>query len=321
MSKYDVICIGSATIDHFSIINNSFRKVKLGDKILVYDQDLQVGGGGVNSAVGLRRLGLKTASLLKLGRDHNADKIIEVLKKEKIDLIKTRRSIDTTSYSYIASFAKDKDRIIFTYKGSNDDLDYNEIPKLNSKWIYLATMIGKSWPAAKKIARDAKQNGIKLLFNPSKYLAQKGVVFNSPILKCTEVLILNKSEAQTLLRKKANTGIEELLKALNKLGPRIVIITEGKKGVHAYYQGKFYFVPTYNVKVVEVTGAGDAFASGFLGTYIKTKDVLKSLQIGNANASSVVQYLGAQNKLLSWKEANDFVKQHRAIIKMHTHVK
>ena len=321
MVKYDVVCIGSATIDHFSIIEGSFENVKIGDKILVYDQELMVGGGGVNSSVGLKRLGFKAGFLGKLGRDHNAEKILNVLKDEKVDIIKTRRSIDTTSYSYIASFPKNKDRIIFTYKGSNDDLSYEEVPKLNTKWIYLATMLGRSWTASKKIARDARHNKIKLLFNPSKYLASKGTVFCGPILKYTDILILNKNEAQLLLNKKKQNNIEVLLKSLNKLTSGIVIITEGKNGVHAYDRGRFFSVPAYDVKVFDVTGAGDAFASGFLGAYIKTNDIFKSLKIGNANSASVIQHLGAQNKLLTWKEATDYVKKHDVSIISHIHSK
>ena len=80
----DVITIGSATVDAFIDISKSVKKVKLGDKVLIDNLDIEVGGGGINSAVALRRMGLSVAFLGKIGHDHNAFKILHELKKEKV---------------------------------------------------------------------------------------------------------------------------------------------------------------------------------------------------------------------------------------------
>ena len=135
---YDVITIGSATVDVFAVIPQKFKQIKLGDKVLIEGIAFETGGGGINSAVALSRMGLRTAFLGKLGHDYNAFKILHELKKEKVKFIKTSPSEYPTSYSFILNSRQEKDRVLFAYKGASDYLSYNEFSKseLNTKWIY-----------------------------------------------------------------------------------------------------------------------------------------------------------------------------------------
>lgn len=305
----DVITIGSAAVDVFATISKRIKDCKLGDKVLVNDIKFETGGGGINAAVGFARMGLKTAFLGKLGHDHNAFKILHELKKENVKVIKTKPSEYRTSHSYILKSTKEKDRILFAYKGASDYLTYDEIKKseLKTKYIYLATMLKTSFKTAEKIAQFAKKNKIKLLFNPSTYLAKQGKNKLKIILKAANILILNKSEAKLLLSTKSNS-IKEITKQLRKLGPEIVVVTEGSKGVNAYDGKKLYRLKAYKVKVVNTTGAGDAFASGFLAGLILKKGLPHALKIGNANAASVIQHFGTKNILLTHRQAHKFIK-------------
>ncbi len=309
---YDVITIGSATIDVFADIEPKFKQINLGDKVLINNIEFQTGGGGINPAVALSRMSLNTAFLGKLGHDHNAFKILHELKKENVKVIETSPSKKRTSYSVIVSSKKEKDRVLFTYKGASDNLRYDEIKKseLNTRWIYLATMLKRSFKTAKKIARYSKENNIDLLFNPSTYLAKQGKRKLKPILDAASIIILNKSEAGLLLKSKSNQ-IKSLAKSLYKLGPRIVVITEGSKGVAAYDGSEFYSLPAYKVKVKNTTGAGDAFASGFLAGLIHENDIPHALKLGNANSASVVQYFGTKNKLLTYNQAKKFINKRK----------
>jgi len=309
---YDVITIGSATVDVFADIDPKFKDINLGDKVLIKDIEFQTGGGGINSAIGLSRMNIKTAFLGKLGHDHNAFKILHELKKEDIEVIKTSPSKKRTSYSVIISSKKEKDRVLFTYKGASDDLRYNEIKKseLNTNWIYMATMLKKSFKTAKKIAKYAERNNINLLFNPSTYLAKQGKRKLRPILNAASIIILNRSEAKLLLKSKSDQ-IKKLVKSLYKLGPKIVVITEGSKGVAAYDGSTLFTLPAYKVKVKNTTGAGDAFASGFLAGILHKQDIPHALELGNANAASVVKYFGTRNKLLSYKQTKKFISKRK----------
>ena len=109
-------------------------------------------------------------------------------------------------------------------------------------------------------------------------------------------------------------SVKELAMGLMKLGPRLVIVTEGVHGVNAYDGKYLYSVKPYKVKVIHTAGAGDAFTSAFLAVYLKTKDIEKGLRFGNANAASVIQHYGTKHKLLSWREAEDFVKRKKTRI-------
>jgi ribokinase len=308
----DVITIGSATVDVFGIISRKIKDCKLGDKVLIEKLDFETGGGGINSAVGLSRMGLKAAFLGKLGHDYNAFKILYELKKEKVRVIKTKPSKYHTSYSFILKSEQEQDRIIFTHKGSSDHLSYGEFSKseLKTKWVYLATMLKKSFTTAERIAKYAKKHNIKLMFNPSTYLAVKGKFHLRRILRATTILVLNKSEAQFLLATKSD-NIITILKGLRKLGPEIVVVTEGAKGINAYDGENYYHLPAYKVKVVSTAGAGDAFASGFLAGILHKNDIVHALETGMANAASVIQYYGTKNKLLTYKQACRFIRRRK----------
>ncbi|MBR9691609.1 carbohydrate kinase family protein [Candidatus Woesearchaeota archaeon] len=309
---YDVITIGSATIDVFANISKKVHECRLGDKVLIEEIVFETGGGGINPAVALSRMGLKAAFLGKLGHDHNAFKILHELKKENVKIIKTTPSKYSTSYSFILKSKQEKDRILFIHKGASDHLLYSEINKseLNTKWIYLATMLNQSFKTANKIAKYAKKNNIRLMFNPSTYLAKKGKGKLRNILKAATILVLNKSEAKLLLKTKSN-NIPDIAKGLYNLGPKLVVVTEGSKGIAAYDGNNLYTTPAYQVKVVNTTGAGDAFASGFLAGILHKQDITHALELGMANAASVVQYFGTKNKLLTYIQAKKFIKKRK----------
>ena len=166
-----------------------------------------------------------------------------------------------------------------------------------------------------KLASYASKNNIKIAFNISPYLAKKGKKFLGNILKKTSILILNKEEAELLSGKKDKVG--NLLKNLSKLGLSIVAITDGEKGVYAYDKKNMYYGKPHNVKIVETTGAGDAFASSFLSGIIKKNDIKFAIDLGMTNAESVIQHHGAKEILLTYSEALKAMKKRlRKIIKL-----
>jgi len=102
--------------------------------------------------------------------------------------------------------------------------------------------------------------------------------------------------------------IEDALKALQKL-VKTVIITDGKNNANAY-DGKYIYTLIPNkIKIIETTGAGDAFACTFLSGMLKKNDIEFALKLANTNAESVIQHHGAKNKLLTYKEALRIMKK------------
>ena len=316
---YDVITVGSATVDALArtefceMIHDKKNKeciaYPVGAKILMEELVLTVGGGGTNTAVSLSRLGHKVAFVGKIGSKYNSNRVIHQLKKEKVDTsLIIRSKTGRTGYSIILD-SKKHDRTILAFRGSNNDLGSNEInfKKLKTKWFYFSSMIEKSYKTLEKIATYASKNNIKIAFNTSSYLAKKGKNYLKNILNKTNILVLNKDEAQLIVGK--NNNVANLLKKLSKLGPEIVAITDGKNGVYVLNNNQIYTgIPT-NVKIVETTGAGDAFASSFLCGIIRKNNIEFAMKLGMTNAESVIQHHGAKEKLLKYNEALKIMKK------------
>ena len=311
---FDIITIGGAAEDVFIRTKNPDIVKKgnlhevcypIGTKVLVDEIFFDTGGGGTNSAVAFARLGLKTAFLGKLGDDHSAREIIEQFKREKVDFIgKIEKGM--TGYSVIL-IGLEKDRTILTYKGVVDDLKISDVnlKKMNAKWLYVSSMIGESFKTAEKIVKFAKKNRIKYAFNPSTYLAKMGLDYLKNFVEGCDLLILNKEEAGCLAGK--NKSLDELLKKLQK-SAKIVVITDGKNGAYACNGIEKYRVMPRKIKVIETTGAGDAFASGVTAGIISGKVLEDALRMGQFEAESVIQHIGAKNKLLRKSEIEKLLK-------------
>ena len=311
MLRNDVLCIGSATLDNFLTTERKLASIKIGDKVLVKSTESHTGGGGTNSAAALAKLGLKVKILTKVGDDHAGEIIKHELKRYRIKDITKSYSKKNTDLATIISSTKQRDRIIYVHKGASRDLSEHDFTKskIKTKWIYLATLVGKSFNTAKKIAIYAKKKKIKLLFNPSLYLAKRGKNFLKPVLEATTVIVLNKEEAQVLLKSKA--PIKKLLLMLHKLGPETVIITDGIKKMYAYDKKIIYYLTPPDIKVIHTAGAGDAFTAGFLAGIIKKYSIEDALQLGQVNSMSIIQHIGTKNKLLTEKEARKSMKKYK----------
>ncbi|MCH8329425.1 MAG: carbohydrate kinase family protein [Nanoarchaeota archaeon] len=315
---YDIITVGSATVDVFArtelceMLHDKNNKeciaYPLGSKLLIERLNITVGGGGTNTAVALVRLGHKVAFLGKIGLGHNSERVIKKLKKEKVDTSLIARSKnERTGFSIILD-SKNHDRTVLAFKGSNNNLKPSEVnfKKLKTKWFYFSSMMETSFKTLNKIADYANKNNIKIAFNISSYLARKGKSYLKNILKKTNILILNKEEACILAGK---DKIKNLLKKLSKLGPEIVAITDGKNGIYVYENNQIYYGKPHNIKIVETTGAGDAFASSFLSGIIKKNNIEFAIKLGMTNAESVIQHHGAKEKLLTYNEALKIMKK------------
>ncbi len=305
----DVLTIGSATVDHFMEIEQSFSSIKAGDKILIKNAHTYSGGSASNAAAALSTLGLKVKMLAKLGEDHDAEFIVQEMKKYHVENICLHHSQHHTDFSTIISSTKEKDRIIYTFKEASRDLEKNDFKQqdLAASWLYIGSLMGKSFETGKKIIGNTKNS---VLFNPSLYLAQKGKKYLEPILKATKILVLNLEEAQAVL-KTSSADIELLLTGLYQASPRIVIITNGEKRLHALFNRTIYSLQPPKVKVVHTAGAGDAFTAGFLAGVIKRYQFEDALRLGQVNALAVIQHIGCKNKLLTEKEAKEGMRKYK----------
>lgn len=316
---YDIITIGSSTIDIFVKTHSTARHIlrhatehdvclPIGAKVLVDDIHVFTGGGGTNTAVALARLGFKTAWHGTVGTDDNGHTIFNELRKEHVTRL-AQPIRGRTGLSVILT-GLEHDRTILAFKGVNDKLTDARIPR--SRWLYIGSMLGTSWKTTLAIIQKARKNHTKIAFNPSMYLAKQGVQKLWPVLHGLDVLVLNKEEARALLRK-PNASVKELLRKLSLI-VNIPVITDGANGASAT-EGEFMFtIKPRTTIVVESTGAGDAFASGFVAGQLLGKNIIESLKLGQAEATGVLSAIGAKNKLLTRKQALANAKREKVTV-------
>lgn len=293
--KFDVVCFGSGVIDNF--VQTDMPEVKgnisypAGSKILIKGLKVDVGGGGTNTAVAFARLGLKTGCICGIGDDLNGQLILDLLKKEKVKFL--GRVKDGNTGTSIILDSKNNNRTILTYKGVNNEINFRDIKRFKTKYIYFTSLLGESFKTQLSLARKMKGRGVRIAFNPSDYLIKNKNL--KEFLKVIDILILNKEEALMLTKEK------DYLRGLNNLGPGVVVVTDKNNMIKCYDGSKKYFIKPHDVKVVERTGAGDAFSSGFVAGQIVGKSINDSLKLGLLESESVIKYFGAKNKLIRRK--------------------
>jgi len=304
--KFDIISFGSAVIDAFVSTEigekNNFFSYPAGSKILIKELKFDIGGGGTNTAVAFARLGLKTGCICNVGDDDNGKKILNQLKKEKVSFLGRVDSSGMTGYSVILD-SRGGERTILTYKGVNDNVSLSEldlkISKIETKWLYYSALLEKSFLAQKKLAELMHKNKTKIAFNPSSYIIKKEDI--SSLMRICEVLIVNKEEAN-LICERFKKSKDDLLKSVSELGPKIVLITDKDKPAVCFDgKNKYSIMPHKNIKVVERTGAGDAFASGFVAGIIVNWPIEKCLELGLRESEAVITHFGAKNNLIRMK--------------------
>jgi len=320
--KYDIITFGSATQDIYlrskkfsPVLSKDFPTGKViqlgfGSKIEMAGMSFSTGGGGANAAVTFASQGLKAAYCGKIGDDYFGDLIIKELKNLKIDTAFVNRTREkSTNVSVILSYPGG-DKTILVYRGAADLFKIKDIPlnKIkNAKWFYSAPFSGKLAYLTEDLVNLAKRNKIKVAMNPGYNqltLPQKTL---KRILKKIDILILNQEEASLL------TGIpyrkeKEIFRKIDKLVPGICVMTKGREGVIVSDGEYLYKAAALKIKLVDTTGAGDSFNSGFLSSFIKTKDIPSAIQFVVANSAACLQKLGAKQGLLSHGQSYKKVK-------------
>jgi ribokinase len=311
---FDIITLGSAVEDVFLITNHKIKNKSItfpiGEKILIKRKFVSTGGGGTNTAVAFSRMGFKTGFLGIIGNDEVGHRIYHNLKQEKVTFI---GAIGKES-GFSVILPTKKDRTILVFKGDNNKLKPSQIDtsKLKTKWLYCSSMIETSFETLKKTINYAEKNNIKIVFNPSSYQAKLGLKKLQNTLEKINILILNKEESFSLSK---TDNITDSFRTLKVFIKDIVVITDGSKGAYAFDGIHKYFLKANNKKIIETTGAGDSFASGFISGRLLNKDIPYCLKLGQVLAEQVLQHYGAKNNLPSRRIAEKLLKSEKHIVK------
>src|SRR5581483_1257286 len=320
--KYDLVCIGDTVMDAFITLHEAsvhcvLRKEKcqlcmsFADKIPY--ESLMVAttvGNSSNVAVGAARLGLETAIITSVGGDHYGQEIIEHYRKQKVspEFVRVNRS-KPTNYHFVLTFKAERTILI-----KHEDYEYYDPRKLDKKtnWLYFSSIGEHALSMHDKVADYLKRHpDVRMGFNPGTFQLRFGAKRLREIYRHTYVLFVNREEGELVAHKKEGTPLPELMNALHKLGPKVVVVTDGPKGAYASDGVSRYFMPPYPdpKPPVSRTGAGDAFSTGFLCALIYGLPIHDALRWAPIESMHVVTFFGAQTGLLSKAKLRQFLKK------------
>lgn len=321
----DIITIGGVTRDIIfttrggkvvetpdNVMEQALLCFEFGAKIKASQTHFSLGGGACNTSVGLRRLGFTVGICACVGDDKEGEMILSQLRKEKVNLALIQKDKkEKTGASLVILHEKTGERTLFTYRGANENLEFNL--KQKTKWLYVSSLSGKWQPVLHNIERFLSKNEVKCMFNPGITQIESGRKGLGRILDQTNILMINKDEAIELVYSDGFRNIDEpqeLVQVISSWGPEIVVITDGSCGAYAGNENGIYFAAAFSeIKRIDATGAGDSFGSGFLAGYIYTGKIEEALKYGIIDSNSVISYYGAHNKLLTKSEVEKMIKK------------
>ncbi len=311
---FDIISIGDATEDVFvelkqASVNCSINKhqcqllLNYADKIPVESVKKLTGGNASNNALGSARLGMKVAYYCVIGNDEAGHKLLREFKKDKV----------STKYINLDKRTETNYSVILNYKAERTILIYHvhrkyKLPKFDkSKWIYLSSMGKGCHSIYPSLINYLKKNNSKFAFNPGTHQLRSGKIFK--LIKISDVFFLNKEEYQELL-KDYKSDIKNLMIKAKKLGPKIIVLTDGPKGSYCYDGKEFYYLKIFPAPIVERTGVGDAYSTAFVAALHYNKDVQEAMIWGTINSASVVQFIGPHQGLLHYTQIQKLMRKH-----------
>jgi len=313
MSKR-ILGIGNAIVDVFVRVNddfllknnltkgsmkliekNEFESLKSAIKI----EKIEAGGSVANTMAGIAYLKGEASFIGKINSDEFGKIYKESLKKIKVNFPYSEKSENLSTGASIILITPDFERTMCTYLGISSQLSKEDIKEDYIKGHEIIFLEGYLWDKGtseemfKHVINLAKKNNIKVAMSLSDIFCVKRhrKDFFNLLLNDINILIGNENEINELMQKKNLLDCINELKKINKL----IIITRSANGSIALLNNEITNCDSSKVeKVLDLTGAGDLFASGFLKEYLDQSNIKKCLQSGSELAAKVIQKIGAR---------------------------
>jgi len=270
----------------------------LGAKINIENAVFNTGGGATNAAVTFARQRIEASFIGKIGHDAAGVAVMSELDNDHVDTSGVLYDPTLgTQYSTVL-LANTGERSILIYRGAahtHTAKDYEDVDFSQYDWLYVSSFAG-AMDALDVIFTRAKELGIKIAFNPGQGELDE-IDRLRPLLEDVDVLLVNKDEAKLIVEGESS---EELARHGTNLVP-VVVISDGPNGVTATDGKTIIEAGMYeDVPVVDRTGAGDAFGSGFVSQWSQGKSLKDSIVFASANSTSVVGSIGAKTGILDY---------------------
>ena len=263
------------------------------------------GGSTANIAVGLKRLGLKTSFLGKIGGDTEGSLIKEDFIREGVDTSYLEIEQDSLSAQAFIAVNRSGERVIYSLGGTalyDKDAEIDQVDFSGFSGLYIGEVLNN---IGIKVVNSAQEFEIPIFYSPGGIFCGLGLEQIGYIVKNCDYLLLNLPELKIL------SGCDNKDDAIQKLltyGARNLIVTEGVLGSGYYSRDSSFFAEAFKVEAVDSTGAGDSFTSGFImGIYAGYK-MEKCLKLGNACAAFTVTKMGARTAMPKLSEVINFIE-------------
>lgn len=269
------------------------------------------GGKGFNQGIAAHKAGGNVVMITKLGRDSFAEVAINAM--DEVGLCKDHLFYNENTATGIALIAVDENtsqNMIVVVPGACNTITDEDIATVEDEIktsSYVLLQLEVNQDANEKVARMAKENGVRVIVNTAPYQP-----VTDDFLQGTYLVTPNEVEAEAL------TGIpvtdlgsaNKAAEVLFRKGVQNVLITLGSKGVYVNTGDKAQIIPAFRVKALDTTGAGDAFNGGLLTALSEGKDLWEAAKFANALAALSVQKLGTTPSMPSRAEIDKFLAEH-----------
>lgn len=310
----DLLAIGDVSIDQYMEIEDAEINgtpesadykitFKFGSKIPVKRFSANVAGNASNNTISCTKLGMRCGVYTEFGDDGNADLFIKEFSNHNIDTTYCMKNPGSPTNVHTVLSFKDE-RTIFSYHHRQT---YKIRDWEKPKWIYYTSVAEGFESFQEELVKYLGENpDIGVAYNPGTFHLKVGVEKLKNILSVTDVLFVNLDEAKQFV---GDYPLEDLHKNLQKLGPKLTIITKGEKGSSAFDGNNLIKVGTLTDlrPVIDKTGAGDAHSAGVLAALHNNKDLETALKWGTINAASVIRQVGSINGQVSKKEIEELL--------------
>jgi fructokinase len=258
-------------------------------------EETVAGGSVANTIVGLSQLGNKVGFIGKVSDDDLGGKYEEGLRKENVEYFYSKKKETLPTGTCLILITPDSERTMCTFLGTAgkiNELDIDINPIKNSEILFLE---GYLWDEGepKKAFDKAIQNSNKVAMSLSDLFCveRHKVHFLDLVKSKLDITFANEQEIMSLINTKNFNNVIEFSKKLKKL----LVITRGEKGAIAIKRDEIVECGIQkNLKILDLTGAGDLFAAGFLHGYINNLSLKKSLEKGTEMSSKIIQKIGAR---------------------------
>ena len=289
-----IICAGLMVCD--MIAKPIDRKIFSYDSIRLDSFQIATGGDALNVALNLSKLKINVMMVGRVGNDINGNFLIEALEKHGVDPTNVIRTSQLNTAVSIAMVDSAGERRFAYFGGANDSFDERDVSDdllKKAKILFIGSAFGMHGLEAENLenlCRRAKENGLEVILDVTSNPSARQMVTIKKVLPYVDVFIPSQDEAASL------TGVSEIPEAAEKfseLGGKTIVIKAGAAGCYVRDGVDKGYISAVKTNVIDTTGAGDAFVSGYIYGLTKSFSAFECARLGTIMGARCVSGLGA----------------------------